>query len=525
MFMNGQTSFVTRAVPAAIGVDVGTTNTKVVIVGCGGDGEVRERRSAVFQTPPNGRDLRSAVLAAISTVVADAAGSGISVEAIGIASMAETGAVIDRAGTPLGDFLHWNRNGDTDEADTLVASVGTDALYRATGVPVPKKTPLAHWHRLRSAGDPRLPDGRWCGVADLIASTLTGCWATDHTLAARTMAYRSVPLGTPLPTSFDEELLALVGLTPDRLPFVVSPGEPVGAITASAAAQTGLAAGIPVFIAGHDHAVGAWAAGARTDGDVADSVGTAEALFRVSAAPISRGRAREAGMSIARTVDGTQESLIAGNPMAGGLIDWMFRARFPESDRVAAFAAAEELVLRDAPELFALPYPRGRQAPVPDQAARFHVYDRLGSPASLPGEPAAALAAVLSGLVLHLAWMDAAQSEVLGKRRSDPLPVLGGPGAGNGAWWVLKRAVLDGSLSRVTVSEPVAVGAALLALRTATGQSPVLPSERDAASESGSTATPARAGLPPLADFIRIASGGDEPIAVSGRVAGQQEKR
>jgi xylulokinase len=489
MFINEQNRRVTSAFHAALGVDIGTTNTKVVVAEIASDGSVRSAHSQTIPTPSDGSALRDAVLASIKKVAAEyaagaagAAGTAAAanpIEAVGIASMAETGALLGPDGEPRGALLRWN-DSHSRVADDLVASVGAEALYAATGVPVVAKTPIAHWLRLRDQDDSRLRDARWAGAADLVAFALTGALATDHTLAARTLGYRSVPVGSPLPRAFDPELLALAGpagisgLSPDRMPEVLEPGTPAGSVTSAAASATGLTAGIPVFIAGHDHAVGAWAAGARASGDAADSVGTAEALFRVSAAPVPREAARRAGMSVARTVDGRHESLVAGNPTAGALVEWAFQTIWPGAEREATQAAAARIgALRG--DVLVLPFLRGRQSPAPDPRAVFRVVDRAGETASLPADAGEALVAVLSGLVLQLAWMDAAQSVVLEAPRASGLRVIGGPGAADGAWWSLKQAILPGGLTRVDAAEPVALGAALLAARSVTGLEPVLP--------------------------------------------------
>ncbi|MFF1572204.1 L-fuculokinase [Leifsonia sp. NPDC058292] len=497
----------------ALGVDIGTTNTKVVVVevadpaigGAHDSRGVREVRRRSVPTPVGAAALRDAVLGAIEAVTR---GGDERVDAVGIASMAETGALLDRAGEPLGDLLRWN-DGDSDAVDDLVSSVGAAALYDATGVPVPAKTPVARWLQLQRDGDSRLRDARWAGVADEIALALTGSFATDHTLAARTMAYRSLPLTEALPASFDPELTALGGFSVDRLPTVLRPGEPAGAVTAEAAARTGLTAGIPVHIVGHDHAVGAWAADVRAHGEAANSVGTAEALFRVSDTSISRDAARRAGMSIARTVDGAHESLLAGNPTAGGLVEWAFRTILPTADRERTLAEAARAAADWQGEPLVLPYLRGRQAPHPDPSAVFRVVDRSGATAALPADPGDALTAILGGLVLQLAWLDAEQAEVIGASgaRASTLRVLGGPGAANDAWWTLKRALIPGAVTRVESTEPVATGAALLALRDATGASPVLSARQEADGDAAEGAMAASAGASPLlADFIAAAT-------------------
>lgn len=470
----------TPAPLAALGVDVGTTNTKVVLAvfGDGVDG-VREERTLTAPTPGTGAGVQAVVLGAIREVALE---SPHPVAAIGVASMGETGCLTAPDGEPLGDLLRW-ADGDATTAGRLVASAGADALYAATGVPAPAKSPLTHWLRLADQGDARLADARWLGADALVVAALTGEAVTDHTLAARTMAYRLPEAGEPLAEAFDPELLELAGIAPDRFPRVARPGEPAGRLTAQAASALGLPAGVPVVAAGHDHAVGAWAAGMREPGDAADSVGTAEALLRI-AFRVDRGDARRQGMSLARTVDGRHETLLAGNPTAGALVEWAFAELLPGADRHDAMEQAARLA--DGPvRAFLLPYLRGRQSPQPDPSAAPRMV-RLGG-AELP-DPGATLLAVLAGLALQLAWMDAAQTGLAGPRR-DGLAVLGGPGAANDAWWRLKQRVLPGGLRRVDAAEPVATGAALLAAHRVAGLTTSLPlRSADSAASAGDPA-------------------------------------
>ncbi|WP_374008989.1 L-fuculokinase [Leifsonia sp. LS-T14] len=473
----------TPAPSAAVGVDVGTTNTKVVLAVFGD--AVSEARTVTVPTPAGGSALQAAVLGAIREVAAD---SPHPVVALGVAAMGETGSLTGPDGDPRGDLLRW-ADGDAATADRFVASAGAEALYGATGVPAPRKSPLVHWLRLAEEQDARLAGAHWLGADGLVISCVTGETVTDHTLAARTMAYRLPAPDAPLADAFDRDLLALAGLSPERFPRVVRPGAIAGTLTPSAAAALGLPQGLPVVAAGHDHAVGAWAAGVREPGDAADSVGTAEALLRI-AGSVPREEARRQGMSLGRSIDGRHETLLAGNPTAGALVEWAFDELLPGTDRHDVLEQAHALA--DAPvEAFLLPYLRGRQSPAPDVSQTIRLIHLGAGPEPAVhrlADPAAALTAVLTGLVLQLAWMDAAQTALAGPRRAG-LTVLGGPGAANSAWWRLKQRILPGPLRRVDASEPVATGAALLAAHRVAGLTTSLPLRSpDSAASTGDPA-------------------------------------
>jgi sugar (pentulose or hexulose) kinase len=428
-----------EVVSLGLGIDLGTTNTKVALVSVGASA-LRVRALATAATPEP-QALRSVLTALVREVLAGSPPP----DAVGIASMAETGVPLGADGTPLGPWLRWTGHRAGPEADALADRLGWENLVAATGVRPGAKVPLATWAWLRhhQPGTWQAMD-RWAGVADLAAFLLTGRLVTDHTLAGRTMAY---PLSG---TGFDPDLLAEVGLRPERLPVV----------TAAPVAVTdfvGLRPGTPVVVAGHDHAVGSYACGVREPGDVADSLGTAEAVMTVVAGgpdPVAVGRA---GMSTVVTVGGRHRAILAGQSSAGAAVEWWLANEAGGVHRDVLFAEVPD----DGPTgVLVLPYLSGRQTPAPDPSARLRVVGRE------PGHGRGVLAkALLEGLCLHTRWMLTEQARLAGAPAIEPAVVLfGGAVAGNPAWTRTKAQVLPGRLRVVPAPEPVAVGAALLAM-------------------------------------------------------------
>jgi xylulokinase len=59
--------------------------------------------------------------------------------------------------------------------------------------------------------------------------------------------------------------------------------------------------------------------------------------------------------------------------------------------------------------------------------------------------------------------MDQALSDVAGTEETATITSFGGPGGANSAWWKLKSAIVPTAFDRVSTTEPVAAGAAMLA--------------------------------------------------------------
>lgn len=454
-----------------LGIDVGTTNTKVALVDVGGP-----RVLAIVAAPtPAPADLAGVLAGLVATVLRTpaAVAAGRAPVAVGVASMAETGVPLAADGRPRGDWLRWDGHRAGAEAEALAVRLGRAELFAATGVRASAKIPLATWEWLRTHDPDALHagTGRWAGAADLVGLLLTGRLATDHTLAGRTGAYR---LGSPgtLPGGFDADLLAEVGLRAAHVPEVLAPGEILGAVAEGPFTAAGLPAGTPVTVAGHDHPVGTWAAGVRAPGQAADSVGTAEAVCTVLAADPEPGPVAAAGMSLVRTVTGAHPALLAGSSSAGGAVAWWHAAHAPDVDVDAVMTEVD--ALGDAPlDAFVLPYVHGRQTPAPDPAATARL------PPELRDRTATGQAfALLTGLALQARWMLDEQGRLAGGLAASSLTVLGGPMSSNPAWRRLKARVTPTPVLLVAEPEPVAAGAALLAAERvgAVDIAPALPS-------------------------------------------------
>ena len=433
----------------ALGIDVGSTTTKVVLadVSAGGVAELAVR---VGNTP---RDAPS-LLALIARLCRDAIeGPGSEIAVVGIASMAETGMPVDAHGEPLTELLRWDAGHGAAEAARMAGLA--PAVFAATGVRLSAKSPLATWAWLRrDRREVWSRMERWMGAADLVAHALTGDPITDHTLAGRTGGYRLPAADRGLSTSFDVDLLALVGLDPDRLPRVAAPDAVAARSSALGSEAFGLAPGTPVIIAGHDHQVAAWAAGVRAPGDVADSLGTAEAVLTVLPARPDPESVRTQGMSLVRTIGGDHDGLVSGNGSSGGMLAHWLQSIEPDLRAPALEAAERDRAKHPAPTGAPVaPYLRGRQTPDPDPNAQPGL-----PPSAWPNERQAR--AVTEGICYQSRWMIQSHAD-LGERPATVVQISGSrlPRV----WTDTLRDVMPWPVAPSSAAEPVATGAALLA--------------------------------------------------------------
>src|SRR2546423_14152662 len=109
----------------SVGIDLGTTNTKVALVELD-TGAVRATAATATPEPA----AVPATLRELLGRVLD--GAAEAPDAVGIASMAETGVPLDVDGRPLGGWLRWDGHRARAQADELARPPGRAALGAPT---------------------------------------------------------------------------------------------------------------------------------------------------------------------------------------------------------------------------------------------------------------------------------------------------------------------------------------------------------------------------------------------------------
>ncbi|MCA1674255.1 MAG: hypothetical protein LC799_19385 [Actinobacteria bacterium] len=259
-----------------LGIDVGTSRTKAVLV----DEQGREVASAAVATPFATQEGRAemeveALCASLRDVVVALGDGRGRVVAVGLAGMAESGAPLDRGGQALAPVIAWHDDRGEEAVSRLEDHFGPDLALRI-GQRVRTVLTVAKLGWLIEHGT--TATALWLGVPELGLHALTGSTATEFSLAARTGCY---DVGT---REWIPEVPEVLGFSIDVFPMVRPAGAVMGRISADGAAWSGLAKGIPVTVAGHDHLAGMAGAGVMAR-DAANSVGTAETVVARSATP------------------------------------------------------------------------------------------------------------------------------------------------------------------------------------------------------------------------------------------------
>ena len=274
------------AEPLFLGLDVGTSGVKAILVAPSGNVEAAAMTPLSLSTPRAGwaeQDPEAwweATLAAIRGVLAERRSARVS--AIGISGQMHSSVFLDRAGQVIRPALLWCDGRTTAECAEITRRAGGEARLRdwvrnpaLEGFTLPKVL----WLRNREPEAYR----RLATILlakDFIRFRLTGELATEPSDASGTLMF------DPARMRWSEDLLNAVDVPHALLPAVGGSAEVLGRVTAEAAQLSGLPAGAPVVGGGADNACGAAGVGAITPGEAVASWGTSGTMLAPTARPL-----------------------------------------------------------------------------------------------------------------------------------------------------------------------------------------------------------------------------------------------
>ncbi|RIJ77522.1 carbohydrate kinase [Nakamurella silvestris] len=270
--------------PVILGVDIGTTATKVVAFTVDGSLEGGAEYGYDLLTPHPGYAEQDAeqILTAVRQAVADVVKlvGGGRIAGLSFSSAMHTLIGLSPDMAVLTPSSTWADTRADVQAERIRAGAGGLALHRRTGTPVHPMSPLVRlvWYREQ---EPKLCErvGFWCGIKEFVLLRLTGSLVMDHSLASCSGLLDLQGL------SWDEEALQLAGITPEQLPELV-PTTHVLTLSGEIAAELGLPEGTPVVVGAGDGPLANLGVGAVRPGMVACSLGTSGALRVVVDRPV-----------------------------------------------------------------------------------------------------------------------------------------------------------------------------------------------------------------------------------------------
>jgi xylulokinase len=436
-----------------IGIDASTTATKAVLI----DEVGTVRGVGVFdyeyevprplwseQSPELWWD---GTIASIRSVLATTGVAGTEVAAIGVTGQMHGLVLLDAAGQVLRPAILWNDQRTGAECEVIREAVGAQRLIEITGNDALTgfTAPKLVWVRDHE------PDV-WARVAhvllpkDYVRLRLTGGYALDKADGAGTILFDLAA------RDWSPEVLAALQIDPAWMPPTFEGPDVTGAVTASAAALTGLRAGTPVVAGGGDQAANAVGVGVLDPGTMALSLGTSGVLFAATDRAIHEPRGIVHAFCHAVP---DRWHLMSVMLSAGGSLRWFRDAVAPGEDFERLVAQAAD-VSPGSDGLLFLPYLTGERSPHPDPHAR-GAFVGLTVSHDRRHLTRAVLEGVAFGLRDGLDLMTAAGVPAPTQIRAS------GGGVVSPLWRQILADVLDAEIATVDAAEGTAFGAGLLA--------------------------------------------------------------
>jgi sugar (pentulose or hexulose) kinase len=259
-----------------LGLDLGTTSCKAAVVTHGGREVAHGRAPVPWERVATGAEIAPERLVEAALTAAGealAAAPDGPVGALGVASFAETGVLLDARGQPVAPAIAWHDSRGGAQAERLIAELGRERFSERTGLAPRPLCSLVKYRWLRDEHAETARGVRWLGGAEWIVHRLGGEQVSELSLASRTGWLDVHARG------WWDEALAWSGAPPGLL------AEPAAATTPAGRAGDLLAGarGAVLAVGGHDHLSAAVGAGATGEGDVLVSWGTAQAFIRAVA--------------------------------------------------------------------------------------------------------------------------------------------------------------------------------------------------------------------------------------------------
>ncbi len=472
----------TPRTPAVIGLDVGTSAVKGLLVGS--DGVLaRVRRGYLLDVGAEGRveldanDVWQAVTSAIRRLAQVAAEDRHAVVAVCCGGSGDEAVWVDEAGTPVAPVPMSLDRRSVVARSTLGGTMSDEAFMERTGLPAGDAYPLTRlaWLRLARPEVASRVRHLWAWP-EFVAARLGVLPVAEPTLAARSGGFDVVG------GVWDAELLASVGVDAGVFPSLAPTGSVVGFVPGAIARRLGLDGRVSVVAGGFDQAMATLGARVTGPGIAHLGAGSWEALTVALHAPAFG--LVTSGFSVGPTIAADVPWSAMGSSMGGAAARWI-GGLAGASDRASARATRRAMALA---------------AGAPDEPTGLVVLPDLdgGGPKLVDGGPGAVIAGlrldvdarqIARGVLEGIALTVADRLEVLAAIEPVAEIRVTGAGAREHRWAQLRADVTGLPVRAVSPLDAGAAAAAALAL-AATIPGETVPTVLDSIVRLGSLVEP-----------------------------------
>ncbi len=430
-----------------LGIDIGTTAAKAVLVTPGGQ-VISEGRAQyltehlavnwVEQNPEEWwRALCSATLEAVAKV------PGVKILGVAISSQAPTFLAVDSSGDPLRPALIWMDRRAEKEAQEIANKIPNIAELTGNRADPYYVAAKILWF-IRNEPELYAKTKYFLQIPGYLNFRLTGKFGLDKPHASL------LQLRTADQDGWSKELLSTVGVNPELFPEIGDCSQLLGEVGTKASIESGIPAGTPIFFGSVDGASAALEAGAIDPGIVAEMTGTSTVLIMPTDGTVRS----EAFIAMSHAIPG-RELQLGAMVASGASVQWLHEKILGNKISIEQLTKGAENVNPGSDGLLFLPYMMGERSPIWNTNAR-GVFFGL----SLTTTPESMVRAVLEGTAFALLHnIEIARSIGL---PVDEIRSIGG-GTKNGLWNQIKADVLGIPVAILRESIGAPIGSAFIA--------------------------------------------------------------
>lgn len=308
-----------------LGIDVGTTGTKSIVVDSDGKlisadykayGFVSEKAGYVEQDP---EDWWRAIQTTVKNCLKHCPVGDVT--ALSLSTQGATLVPVDQRGKNLKNAVVWMDSRAGEIGESLSEKYGTDYFYNKTGWQLANCFNFLQilWMKEK---EPEVFDKtyKFLSVIDYINYKLTGRFVTDITNACITQLFNVIK------EDWDEDILRICGIGRKQLPEIVKTGKEIGTLIPEAAVQLGLRADVKVISGAQDQYMAAVGNGVLSAGEALLSCGTSWCLTCILNKPLFD---HQSFFAVARHAVEGLWAAFAYSPTGGAAFEWVRRNILP----------------------------------------------------------------------------------------------------------------------------------------------------------------------------------------------------
>lgn len=452
-----------------LGIDIGTTHTKAVIITEDGQPVFSEKQGYDLLRPQPGYEEQdvTVIMDAVTGLVRQALASvpeNMRVTAVGFSAAMHSILPVDENGEPLYNAIIWADTRSRKEAEAISEHPDAATIYRNTGIPAHPMSPLCKiaWFKNQLPGI-FARTAKFISIKEYVFSCLFGKYIVDHSIASATGLFNTRE------NKWDAHALQMAGIDESKLSQPVSTVHREYGLVPFYASLFALDRDTPFVAGASDGCLANLGSGAALHGETALTIGTSGAVRMTVELPGGSVHLPDSGRLFTYPLAG--DLYVRGGAINNGgiVLEWLgellLPGKAPGESKYETLLSLAAQAPPGANGLLFLPYLLGERAPVWDADAK-GVLAGLTMKHRQEHVARAAMEGICFTLCQLIGKLEAAYGPVNG--------IYASGGFVRSPFWVQLIADVTGKKIKITeTADASAMGAAFLAMH-ATGFLPSL---------------------------------------------------